>query len=80
MAVCAGRAAGRGRDILLGTAVLLLGAMGSFGSGWLTQEREGLPFSLRLSCVFSLGTGAWGHVSLWSAKVARGEISGAGGL
>lgn len=49
MPVCAGRVAGRGQDISLRISVLLLGAMGSFGSGWFTQEREGSPFSLRLS-------------------------------
>lgn len=49
MAVCVGRVAGRGLDISLRFSVLLFGAMGSFESGWLTQEREVAPFSLRLS-------------------------------
>lgn len=55
MAVCVGRVAGRGLDISLRSSVLLFGAVGSFGSGWFTQEREVAPFSLRLSLFSVLG-------------------------
>lgn len=79
MAVCVGRVAGRGLDISLRISVLLFGAMGSFGKVVHTGKR-GVIIFLKTVFVFNFGTGAWGHISSWSAEVPRGEIPGTGGV
>lgn len=58
-------------------------ALGGNGMIWkwvVHTGKRGVAIFLETVCVFSMGTGAWGHISSWLAKVPRGEIPGAGGL